>query len=50
MIHMSVHGTILDVVGFGASLALLASDLPTWIAMTVYFAPMPYNLFLFLSV
>lgn len=45
-----IGGTLINVVAFAAGLALFALHAPTWLAAAVYFAPIPYNLFLVLVV
>ncbi len=43
-------GTLVNIVASVAGLALLAGGAPAWLAVTLHFAPVPYNLFLLLSV
>lgn len=47
---MIIIGTALNAVAFLAAVLLLAFEAPTTIAVLVYFAPLPWNLFLFFSV
>jgi hypothetical protein len=44
------YGFILNLFTTIASFALLAFDVPTAIAMTVFFLPLPYNLFVLVAV
>jgi hypothetical protein len=44
---MLIYGTTINVATALLGLLLFASDAPTALAATVYFAPLPYNLFLF---
>jgi hypothetical protein len=47
---MLIYGTALNVAAGTAGLLLFANDAPTWLAAGIYFAPSPYNLFLFAAV
>lgn len=50
VVHMAVRGTLVNLATFSLALLLFAFDLPTWLALTVYFSPLPYNVFLLLCV
>lgn len=43
---MIMAGTAINLVFLAASLALAAFDWPTWLALLVLFAPIPYNAFI----
>lgn len=43
---MLLHGTTVNIVAALAGLLLLAQEAPTALGASVYFAPLPYNLFL----
>lgn len=43
---MIVHGTTINILAALLGLVLFARDAPTALGATVYFAPVPYNLFL----
>jgi hypothetical protein len=45
-----VVGTLINVVATVAAVLLLGAEVPDWLAVTVHFLPLPYNLFLFLAV
>lgn len=47
---MIVIGTVINVLTTAASMALFAFDFPAGLALLVFFAPLPLNLFLFLAV
>lgn len=47
---MLLVGTAINLGAALAGLLLFASDAPTSVAASVYFAPVPYNLFLFVAV
>ena len=47
---MLVYGSTINVAATLLSLLLLAWGAPTALAVTVHFAPLPYNLFLFAAV
>ncbi len=47
---MVIIGTALNVVSALGGMILLAAGAPTALVMTVYFAPLPWNLFLFIAV
>lgn len=47
---MIIIGTALNAVAFLTAVLLLAFEVPTAIAVLVFFAPLPWNLFLFFSV
>jgi hypothetical protein len=44
---MLVYGTAINVVSALLASVLFAQDAPTTLAATIYFAPLPYNVFLF---
>ena len=43
---MLIGGTLINVVTMAAAFALFGIEAPTWLATVVFFAPVPYNLFL----
>ncbi len=43
-------GSLINVFASALGLALLALDGPGWLAVVLHFAPVPYNLFLLLTV
>jgi hypothetical protein len=43
-------GSVINGVASVVGLALLAGGAPAWLAVALHFAPVPYNLFLLLSV
>lgn len=43
-------GTAVNLLATFAALMVAAAGLATWLAAAVHFAPLPYNLFLFLAV
>ena len=43
---MLIGGTLINVVAMAAAFALFGIEAPTWLATAVFFAPVPYNLFL----
>jgi hypothetical protein len=42
---MLIGGTLINVVAMAAAFALFGIEAPTWLATTVFFSPVPYNLF-----
>lgn len=47
---MLAVGTLINIVTTALSLAAIANDAPTWAGLAIFLSPLPYNLFLFLSV
>jgi len=47
---MLVFGTLINVVATAAAILLLGAEIPDWLAVSVHFLPLPYNIFLFLAV
>jgi hypothetical protein len=47
---MMVGGTLINVLAMVAAFLLFGLDAPTWIAGTVFFSPVPYNLLLLIAV
>lgn len=47
---MLVVGTLVNLAAAALSVMLLALDAPAAVAITVFFSPLPYNLFLFAAV
>jgi hypothetical protein len=47
---MLIYGTTINVVAALLGMLLFAGNAPTALAAAVYFAPLPYNLFLFAAV
>lgn len=43
---MLIGGTLINVVAMAAAFALFGIEAPAWLAMGVFFAAVPYNLFL----
>jgi hypothetical protein len=43
---MLIGGTLINVVAMAAAFALFGIEAPAWLATTVFFSPVPYNLFL----
>lgn len=43
---MIMAGTAINLVFLGAAAALAAFDWPGWLALLVFFAPLPYNAFI----
>jgi hypothetical protein len=43
---MLIGGTLINVIAMAAAFALFGIEAPTWLATAVFFAPVPYNLFL----
>jgi hypothetical protein len=47
---MLLVGSMINAATTVAALLLLGAKAPLWAALAVHFAPLPYNLFLFVSV
>ena len=47
---MVLYGTAINIAAAIVALLLFAQDAPTALGVAVYFAPLPYNLFLFAAV
>lgn len=47
---MLIGGTLINVVAMAAAFALFGIEAPAWLATVVFFAPVPYNLFLVFAV
>ena len=47
---MLVVGTLINIAATAAAVLLLGAEIPDWLAVTVHFLPLPYNIFLFLAV
>jgi hypothetical protein len=45
-----VIGTLVNILATAAAVLLLGAEIPDWLAVTVHFSPLPYNIFLFLAV
>lgn len=48
--HMLVIGTLVNVATGLLALGAFASDLPAWVAVLIFFSPLPYNLVLSIAV
>lgn len=47
---MLVIGTLINILSTVAAVLLLGAEIPDWLAVTVHFLPLPYNIFIFLAV
>jgi hypothetical protein len=48
--YAMIAGTILNLVTTGASLAAFALGWPGWLALAIFFLPLPYNILMVVSV
>src|SRR5687768_12322258 len=45
-----VYGTLIHLVATGLAFATIASDLPAWLAVVVFFVPAPYTVLIVVAV
>ena len=44
------YGTLIHLVSTGLAFAMIAADLPAWLAVTVFFLPAPYTILIVVAV